>query len=356
MVQKPVSPKPLLTLLEQAWSLDPERYQAEWRPYLQDKTLPVYQAKALDELKNLNKLLPHSVTRHARFAYQDIGIKTLLKAIHSGLLDDVSLLDVRQCNLNSMIVAAISERTAIERIEHLNLSHNKVSGRGITPLFNAPHLQSLKVLYLNATNVDLRFAEALVESNHITLDHLSIAGINCSNQFLGHFNQLKHIPQTIDLSNNQLNQESARYSQHWRWLREVKTLHIKNNPITVEGLGFILSALQNVQVLDIHHINPMTGRQHGLVMAEHLCEATHLEHLQALLCTHNALGDQGLRRLIESPLLHHLEYLDLSHNRLTEQGIACLRNIQNPSLYIDLMGNDCQTIGYQNGEFEYRLI
>ena len=205
--------------------------------------------------------------------------------------------DVVQLNLSKCGLEEIPNLLAFEKLQILNLSHNKIG-----------HIDGLDKL-ANLQSLDLR-------SNQLThidgLDKLTnLQSLNLWNNQLTHIDGLDKLTnlQSLNLWNNQLTRIEGLDK-----LTNLQALDLSGNQLVrIEGLD----KLTNLQALDLW--NNQLVRIDGL---------DKLTNLQALY-----LSDNQLVRIDGLDKLANLYYLDLSDNQLVRiEGLDKLTNLQSLNL------------------------
>ncbi|MEM1348102.1 MAG: hypothetical protein AAGI01_06050 [Myxococcota bacterium] len=166
----------LLGLMNRAHGNQPERYVAEWKPYLASFPLPEFTARTLEELALLAQLLPVGAPRMfwPRGCIGSMGAHGLA---HSRLLQTVSSLVLREHYVSSSGLHVLLASPYFAWIHQLNLATNDLHAHDAWRLASSGHAEKLRVLDLSGNSILDRGVFALCEGT---------AGMNLKELYLRH--------------------------------------------------------------------------------------------------------------------------------------------------------------------------
>jgi len=196
--------KKMLGMLERARDMDPERYAAQWLPYLEEfegfwlrhkwwtsdfddgeaarvmEAAPfLYFASEIHTFADLERLGSFSrVDRVASLTFGDFRDDG--DHIDMGGVATFGLTGLRRLNLINLGVgpraaAAIAQSADFQLLEDLCLSGNPIGDYGVASLASSAHMGSLRILHLDTCAITDDGVEALSSSEHLAgLTHLKL--------------------------------------------------------------------------------------------------------------------------------------------------------------------------------------
>lgn len=353
MMQQPKpSASKLFDLMRQTHARFPDRYREEWLPYLQGFELPVFTIQEPSLMANLRALLPPNA--RCRLDLNVTGQNTdILQCIQrSDCAHQVVFLSLQHCHISAMAEGYFSRWS---QLKHLDLSNNPIDqNTWLGAIEDAPLLQTLETLHLDATNMSITGAAALAHVHFERLRDLSLQ----ANRFLSEemhilsdtlwWTQLK----ALDLSHNrigdhgvliledalpnmqvlrldacQLSNASAERIAHSPYITTLETLSLWGNAMTSSGLDALID---KANMPKLKHLS-LGANQIDDALLEDANNPTELEHL---VLSDNAITDEGARRLLRHPILAKLKRLILTGNDISDAQIQALKETPYPRLRV----------------------
>ena len=310
------------------------------------------------------------------------------------------ILKIESKNIHDDEIEVITNFTFANTINELNLSKNKVSGRGMKLLSNSLMIKNLLKLDLSYNELVCKDLKRLVPDEKVIIYNLTdlilknnkiaCTGLNSltSNKYFSNlrkldlsYNELEdngvyilklnqdnlHCLRNLNIGSNQITILGVQYLCASKLLTNLTNLNLSNNKnikgegITklanaqgcrkleylnlknceIDDLGFdcLLESdnFQNLKCLDVGE-NKIKLRSLKKLAALELNQLESLIHLSLSL---NNINNNEVNKICESKLIHQLEYLNLSLNNIGNKGVDTFINSlkNNRILKINLLSN-----------------
>jgi Leucine-rich repeat (LRR) protein len=262
----------------------------------------------------------------------DLGIGGFRRLVASPHLKHLTALRVPFNSIGAGAVATLHRATTLPALTELDLSEVGSYGRyGEDPIVDAgameelaawPGLSRLRSLTLNGNDVSQEGLRALLRSPFVTgLKDLALRGNSLTPEAIAGFGDARSGLQleSLDLGENLLRNFGPRHLARSSCLGELKSLRIDRCEVSPHGAVDLAKApfVRGLRRLDAGHngFGPF-----GLLA---LLVAAPAE-LHTLRLADNDLGDDGVRKLVDSPASDSLRWLDLEQNGLTDAAAKAL--------------------------------
>ncbi|MBK04444.1 MAG: hypothetical protein CL920_20470 [Deltaproteobacteria bacterium] len=306
----------------------------------------------------MSSSLSQLCTLDASFSYVgDEGVEAIAQ---SPLMKRLTSLTLASCMLGDGAFVAIAESAPLQldllnvpfnavgdagvialsksenRLSSLLLSGNQVGNEGAKALASTKHMTALRSLDLYGNRVGDEGARALISSPHLSkLSSLSLGGNPIQSSFL------KTIPpsaqprkQTIDLSNNDIDDQGAIRFATSSIVERVEAIDLSDNQIGAEAAGggnrYPTQQLQTFE-MSLRSADKSEEKETEVIslslndatsdFVEQLVDAAYFSHVTSLDLSRNRVGLKGLLALMSSAL-PCLRTIDLSDNNIADDMLA----------------------------------
>lgn len=277
----------------------------------------------------------------------DDGIKALLG-------ERSSLLNLRELSLKRVGASAqgahhIAWSAPELRLRHLDLEGNRVGVQGTRYLAESSRLTALESFGMRNTDLHDDVLWALADAPHlIALEHLDLSKNWLTARGMSHLENASDdtMPALtrLDLGSNQLEDTGAERLSRWGGLSKLRELNLRHADIGPNGAWALACALEHGAIEHLYLDNNALEyagaaelcRLSGLktLCLEHtriddhvvtaLAESGALDGVRALYLAHNDLEDRAAIALAGCEGLEELEVLDLRYTRITTRGATAL--------------------------------
>lgn len=276
----------LLQLLEQAYLLNPERYEEQWRPYLSAFKLPmirVLSEKMFEKvclyapddirlslmLKNMNERPLNDILGHPRAQYVE-GLLlrrtsiTLAVANNIASMPNLTSLEFDDCQFFDEALYPLRDAVAQPNIHMMNFAKGNLNEQQFATLFARGRWPNIKTLKLTGIYIDMNALDNVTEDSGLyhleslfaqqcnwiaplaeraaaSLKELHMTDCSVDNEELFYFlNKTEQMPLVeLCLSDNPLNHEAALALASTPALKNLKYLDITNTRIGPGGVEAI---------------------------------------------------------------------------------------------------------------------
>lgn len=161
--EQPQNGADLWGILSQAYALDAQWYEAQWRPYLSDRTLPVLTLNSPSMIEQARAILP----THAKCAIDLGGLKLgdarILEILSGANLPQIQRLSLRDNQLTARGIMAISRLKYAKNLTGLDVSDNSIGQEGVKSIVcnkGFKHIQHLGIENIQTNHVLAPFARS----------------------------------------------------------------------------------------------------------------------------------------------------------------------------------------------------
>lgn len=339
----------LVSLIDEAHALAPERYMEQWVPYIEASSFewgePARAFTHVEELRRERAKMPFA-TFTLTLQDQTMHADDLRAWRDEGLLKHLKALTLQVCGLRDEAVDVLRE-ARMGALTHLNLRGNLLSAQSMEALARINQLRSLSVAdnRINGSQLGLLAPDDFDLLDALDLGHnaLRAQGITRLGPWLRH-NPLR----TLKLAHASLTDEGMT-ALHALELSGVRTLDLSGNYLSVRGAQTLTQSslepehlslatnflgdmgaralaqwpgLSGVRTLDLTRNTLSTP---GLTM---LLDSPHLGPLHTLLLKENNFGDDGARLIAQHEALRGVQVLEVHDSALTHEGARALADSQ----------------------------
>ncbi|WP_434416785.1 hypothetical protein [Nannocystis pusilla] len=278
------------------------------------------------------------------------GVRALAAATHLAGLRELwlggSFFDRSSNPCRDEGVFALAAAGHLNRLHVLDLQWNEVRLAGARALAAAPQFAGLRELWLGASHLGPRGAEAVASGlpNLTLLDlydnQIGPEGVRAIVEGLQHL-------RTLDLSHNAIGVEGVNAIGMAESLAGLRELRLAYNELKDDGVEELSLAdhLTQLELLDLRDNGiewwgaeslleePWLARLEHLLLDDNplgdaaagaLAKATHLTRLKKLSLRHTGCGPEGATRLASAPHIAGLRELLLDRNPIRDDGVAAL--------------------------------
>lgn len=373
-------------LLDNAYSEDPETYQAHWLPHLLSTPAHFWSESIkhfykLDELERAHQIAPFALFR---FSNRIEPLAELLQTPGVHQLDDLSLWipEIKPGEITTLVqtctklkslmlgccrsseqgllppefVEELVQTQPLEHLKTLNLQSNKLKTDSMKILAQSKYLPALKNLILFENQFDHTSIDAMRDAPwlpQLTMLELSSNGLEEEGVetllTIDRFDQL----QDLGLELNNIRDEGCEVLAQSTNLTTLTNLDLSQNSIGLYGNNEGIAALsQSVGFPNLESLtlNENHIKDDGL---RHLAGAQHFHRLRRLSVDENDINGPGLLDLARAPWINQLEYLSVQTNEYADEYIA----FEHYSAFVGALGahaeNITLNIGYEKPEWMY---
>lgn len=254
-------------------------------------------------------------------------------------LSGIKRLSLRHCNLNDEVASWIGYTTTFSKLEHLDLSRNQLSAKGIWTIFGHGKIKGLRELDLTANPIKGGALMQLARAKSTAqLEHLDARWLNVNDQDIEALAAQPTKLKTLLITRGQISAQGAQTLAGASWYTGLKILDISEHPLGDEGTSALFVSgffprelsLHNTKMGDVGLMALLKSDAARLVetldvrsntwgheSANKIGQTRTMERLMMANMRNNAMGTpDNLGKMAQSPSVLHLSRARVSFDRL----------------------------------------
>ncbi len=250
----------------------------------------------------------------SRCGLQDRSIAQILDA---QALKSVSYLNLHANYISDEGAKLLARTQGLQALESLDLSRNMISTDGVLELLRSERLPALKRLEVEGNRLTVPAVRALAQAEHLKpFKRLKMRAMVREDEQLEALIAIGMSVETLDLSNNEINEHRMPLLSSASWMKGVRSLDLSENRIGAKGALLLRGARLHTLDLGANALKDAGVRALMEALKEGASEPMNLRLYE------NEIGDEGAIAISESGLA--LDALNLAGNRISDVGARAL--------------------------------
>lgn len=250
----------------------------------------------------------------SRCGLSDRAIAQILEA---QALNSIEHLDLRENYISDEGAKLLARTQGLQALGSLDLSRNMISTDGVLELLRSEQFPALTRLELEGNRLTVSAVRALAQAEHLKpFKRLKMRAMVREDEQLEALTAIAMSVETLDLSNNEINEHRMPLLSGAPWMKGVRSLDLSENRIGAQGALLLREAC--LDTLDLG-ANALQDAGVRALMDALVAGATEPMNLRLY---ENEIGDEGTIAISESGLA--LDALNLAGNRISDVGARAL--------------------------------